>query len=56
MANGVYATNMEIELLKKELGQESHRLDRLKRGEDVSPPREVCILTLLSLIITVESA
>jgi len=43
MATGVYATNMEIDLLKKELAQEANRLERLKRGENVSPPRVIYI-------------
>lgn len=40
MANGTYAMNMEIEMLKKELAKEGDRLHRIKRGEKVSPPRE----------------
>lgn len=39
MANGTYAMNMEIEMLKKELAQEGDRLRRIQNGEKVSPPR-----------------
>ena len=39
MANGTYAKNMEIEMLKKELMKENERLDRIRRGERVSPVR-----------------
>jgi hypothetical protein len=39
MATGVYATNMEIEVLKKELADEANRLERLRRGERVSPAK-----------------
>ena len=41
MATGVYATNMEIEMLKKALAKESERLERINRGESVSPAREI---------------
>ena len=41
MATGVYATNMEIEMLKKALARESNRLERINRGESVSPAREI---------------
>ena len=37
MANGTYAKNMEIEMLKKELMEENQRLERVRRGERVSP-------------------
>ena len=37
MANGTYAKNMEIEMLKKELSDEATRLERIRRGENVSP-------------------
>ena len=37
MANGTYAKNMEIEMLKKELANEAQRLERIRRGEAVSP-------------------
>ena len=39
MANGTYAMNMEIEMLKKELAKEGDRLRRIQNGEKVSPPR-----------------
>ncbi|CAG5114107.1 Oidioi.mRNA.OKI2018_I69.chr2.g8177.t2.cds [Oikopleura dioica] len=39
MATGVYATNMEIEMLKKELAKEQERLSKAARGERISPPR-----------------
>jgi len=39
MATGVYATNMEIEMLKKELGLEQKRLSRAANGERISPPK-----------------
>ena len=41
MATGVYATNMEIEMLKKALAKENERLERINRGESVSPAREI---------------
>ena len=41
MATGVYATNMEIEMLKKALAKESERLERINRGESVSPARDI---------------
>ena len=41
MATGVYATNMEIEMLKKALARESNRLERMNRGESVSPARDI---------------
>jgi len=40
MANGTYAMNMEIEMLKKELAKEADRLKRIERGEAVTPPKE----------------
>ena len=39
MATGVYAPNMEIEMLKKELAKEQERLSKAARGERISPPR-----------------
>ena len=39
MATGVYATNMEIEMLKKELALEQKRLSRAANGERISPPK-----------------
>jgi len=44
MANGTYAMNMEIEMLKKELAKEGDRLRRIQNGEKVSPPRVSWIL------------
>ena len=44
MANGTYAMNMEIEMLKKELAKEGDRLRRIQNGEKVSPPRVSRIL------------
>ena len=41
MANGTYAKNMEIEMLKKELMKENERLERIRRGERVSPVRVI---------------
>lgn len=39
MATGVYATNMEIEMLKKELSLEQARLSKAAAGERISPPK-----------------
>ena len=39
MATGVYATNMEIEMLKKELALEQQRLSKAAAGERISPPK-----------------
>jgi hypothetical protein len=39
MATGVYATNMEIEMLKKELMLEQQRLSKAAAGERISPPK-----------------
>lgn len=43
MATGVYATNMEIEMLKKELSLEQARLSKAAAGERISPPKVIFI-------------
>ena len=51
MANGTYAKNMEIEMLKKELMEENQRLERVRRGERISP-----VIFVLNTLFSLELA
>ena len=55
MAQGVYATNMEIEMLKKELALEQARLAKVANGERISPPRVGAVQIRMFLMKNISS-